>query len=81
MQAGEGATRFHGRGGIPLFARAVDPGKMLVSGAQFALGAGMLTVPDGSTTVVLDGQRLDGTLVPLQKAGTQNQVTVTVPLG
>ena len=31
------------------------------------------------TTIVLDGRGLDGTLVPLQKAGTQHQVTVTVP--
>ena len=32
-----------------------------------------------STTVLLDGRRLEGTLVPLQKKGTQHEVTVTVP--
>ena len=32
------------------------------------------------TTVVLDGRHLDGTLVPLQKAGTRHQLAVTVPV-
>lgn len=32
-----------------------------------------------NTTVMLDGRRLNGTVVPLQKAGTRHHVAVTVP--
>ena len=32
----------------------------------------------GGRRYVMDGRRLDGTLIPLQKVGTSHQVTVTV---